>query len=96
MARVAPKKAPQVLATLSTEDTAAVKAAIAAANAAAEVADRLRMRLEGAKADLLDAEDASRAVIRPILLRHGLDPDRPLRLNDDGTVVPVTPKEPPR
>lgn len=75
--------------TLSLEDTARVKDAMFPMHEAARVADRLRMKLEGAKAHLLDAEDAFKAVWVPICQAHGLDPNTPMQLRDDGTVVPV-------
>jgi hypothetical protein len=78
---------PEVLATFSPDDVARVKAAMAPLVQAQATAERLAMRLQGAKADMLDAEDAFRAVFWPLCAAHGLDPNAPLRLNDDGTVV---------
>lgn len=80
------------LAILSPEDAARVRAAQAPVVAAYQAADRLRMRLEGAKATLLDADDAFRAVFHPICAAHGVDPSTPMRLLDDGTLVPADTK----
>ena len=77
------------LAVLSPEDAARVMAAQAPLAAALAKAERARMRLEGAKADLLDAEDAFLAVFAPVCAAHGLDPKTPMRLMDDGTLLPV-------
>lgn len=74
---------------LSREDAAKVRAAMAVVGDAYQVADRLRMRLEGAKAALMDAEDALRTVYAPICAAHGFDPAVTMRLLDDGTLVPA-------
>lgn len=75
------------LATLTAEQAATLKAAFAHARDTAAQADRLRMRLEGAKAAMLDAEDAFREVWLPIAAAHGIDPAASVQLHDDGTLV---------
>lgn len=74
---------------LPPEDAAKVRAAMAVVGEAYQAADRLRMRLEGAKAALMDAEDALRSVYAPLCAAHGLDPAVTMRLMDDGTLVPA-------
>ena len=74
---------------LTPDEAARVRAAMAPMAEAYHAADRLRMRLEGAKAALLDAEDAFRAVYAPICAAHGLDPAVTMRLLEDGTLVPA-------
>lgn len=86
---MAKPKPPAPLATLTAEQVAALKSALAHAREMAAQADRLRMRLEGAKATMLDAEDAFRAVWHPICAAHGIDPAAAVQLHDDGTLVPA-------
>lgn len=75
------------LATLTAEQAAAVKVAMAPLAQAQAVAERAAMRLQGAKADLMDAEDAFNAIFRPICEAHGIDPSQGMRLLDDNTLV---------
>jgi len=77
------------LATLTTDEVAAVRLAMAPLERAQAVAERAAMRLQGARADLLDAEDAFQRVFAPICAAHGVDPRQTMRLHDDGTLVPV-------
>lgn len=76
-----------VLATFTLEQVTAINAASAPLAVATAKAERAAMRLQGAKADLMDAEDAFREVFEPICAAHGLDPKRPVRMRPDGTVV---------
>jgi len=75
------------LATLTPEQAAAVKAAMAPLAQAQAVAERAAMRLQGAKADLMDAQDAFDAIFRPICHAHGVEASQAMRLLDDGTLV---------
>lgn len=68
------------------ETAAGLRALLAARDEALRVAERQRMRLEGAKAALMDADDALQAALRAA----GLDTSVPLRLHDDGTVTQET------
>ena len=75
------------LATLTAEELAVVKPLLVTASEAAKQADRARMRLEGLKAALLDAEDALAAAFAPIAAKYGVDVTADLQLRDDGTLV---------
>jgi hypothetical protein len=49
-------------------------------------AERAALR---AKVAVMDAEEAVQAVYAPIAARHGLDPAQPVRVLDNGDVVPA-------
>ncbi len=78
------------LATLTTEQVAAIKAAMVPLTKARILVERSAMRLQGAKADMLDAQDAFDAIFHPICHAHGVDPSRAARLTDDGTLTEIT------